>query len=640
MIRALLARLLLVFAVAGLLGVITAALAPPANAQTADQAVADEDEPADLLGEVVPGGEPGRFPTSHYEVKHDAGLFDVMEKLQGWLTNVVFGLARWLVRIGIWVITWAYTFAFGNELAEPAGNMARLYEEKLVGPVGLREIALFCAVVYAGWQIFRGRLPRGVGELAVSLVVAAAGVVLLRNPSGVLGSGMEVVGRLSGEVLAVTVSEPPSVAVEEGEGHVQSQYEGLLQPLGAGIHRAYVEDPWELMSFGALLDGTPCTKPRDAILALGPASPLKPWDAMEDTPGCERYGEFSRTSTFERLAVATLVLFTAMVVMVLLVLVAGTVVVAQLVGVALVAVMPFAVVGGILPGSGRQLLWRWVSAMLRALLAILVMSFFLSFLLFSLRALLEATADRGLLERFGILLLLTVVLFAGRKRFLRAGQAMARNVGSRMERARVGGAGPGWLAPATAAGATGFGLGHLGQEGRADAREVTRPAGRVGRAVLGPAALHGAPRGSNGRGAQTAGIRGGNGSDPAPTVVSATRGFGRGTGAASSRVRSVLDRAARTRPVRAASFAARTARGAGRAALGSTVNLPVTAPKAAAAARQSGSARTTALKERLGSAAGRTKEWGREWRTGALHPLRAYQEQLTKHQTGSERGRR
>jgi hypothetical protein len=633
-------RLLVVVVVAGLLGVVAVALAPPASAQAADQTGVDGQGSEDLLGEVVPGGEPGRFPTSHYEVNYDAGVFDVMEKLQGWLTNVVFGLARWLVRIGIWVITWAYTFAFGNELAEPAGEMARLYEQRLVGPIGLSEIALFCAVVYAGWQIFRGRLPRGVGELAISLVVAAAGVVLLRNPSGVLDSGMELVGRLSGEVLSVTVSESPNGTVEEGEGHLQRRYEGLLQPLGAGIHGAYVEDPWELMSFGAPLDGTPCAKPRDAILALGPASPLQPWDAMEATPGCERYGEFSRRSTFERLAVATLVLFTAAVVMVLLVLVAGTVVVAQLVGVALVAVMPFAVVGGILPGSGRQLLWRWGSAMLRALLAILVMSFFLSFLLFSLRTLLDATAGRSLLERFGILLLLTVVLFAGRKRFLRSGQAIARNLGSRMERARVGGAGPGWLAPVTVAGATGFGLGQLGQEGRAEAREVTRPAGRLGRAVLGPATLHGSPRGSNVGGAAHAGrIPGGSGTGPVPRVVSASRR--RGTEAASSRVRSVLDRAARTRPARAAALTARTARGAGRVVLGSTLNLPVTAPRAAVAAREAASARTAALRERLGSAADRTGQWAREWRAGALHPVRAYREQLAnRHQTGNERGRR
>lgn len=617
-------RLLLLLLLAGLLACVGTALAPPAAAQSQDQTSVQQDDSGDLLGEVVPGSEPGRFPTSHYEVDYDAGLFDVMEKLQGWLTNVVFGLARWLVRIGIWVITWAYTFAFGNELAEPAGDMARLYEQKLVGPVGLREIALFSAVVYAGWQIVRGRLTRGAGELAVSLVIAAAGVVLLRNPSGVLDSGMEIVGRLSGEVLSVTTGSSPGAGGGESDGYTQERYEGLLQPLRAGIHRAYVEDPWEMMSFGALLDGTPCAKARDAILALGPASPLKPWDAMDATPGCKSYGEFSKKSTFERLAVATLVLLNAMVVMVLLVLVAGTVVVAQLMGVALVAVMPFAVVGGILPGSGRQLLWRWGSAMLRALLAILVMSFFLSFLLFSLRALLEATAGRGLLERFAILLLLSVVLFAGRKRFLRAGQAVGRNLGSRMERARLGGAGPGWLAPATAAGATGFGLGQLGQEGRAEAREVTRPAGRLGRAVLGPAALGGAARGSNGRGAaHAAGIRGGG-----------------GTGPASSRIRRELDRAAHTRPARAVAFATRTARGAGRVVLGSTLNLPVAAPRAAAAAREVVSARTTVLKERLAGSAGRTRQWGREWRTGALHPVRAYREQLTNGRQAGKKGGR
>lgn len=636
--------------VAGLL-LLDAAMPARAGAQQPPPTEeAGEESPQDLLREVVPGEDSGPFPTSHYEVPYDAGLFDVMEKVQGWLTNVVFGLARWLVRVGIWVITWAYTFAFGNELAQPAGEMADLYQRNLVGPLGLPDLALFAAAVYAGWHILRGRLPRGAGEFALSLVIAAAGTILLRNPAGVLDGGMEVVGRLSGEILSVTAGEDPPGPPGDPEGrYVQEQYEGILRPLAAGIHRAYVEEPWELMTWGALLDGTPCARARDAVLAVGPGSDPRPWDVMGQVPGCEEHADFSRRATFERLAVATLVLVAGLVVLVLLVLVAGTVVVAQLVGVGLVAVMPFALVGGILPGSGRQLLWRWASAVLRVLLAILVMSFLLSFLLFSLDALLEATEGRGLLERFGLLVILTVVLFVARKRFLRATQRVAGNLGRRMETARVGGSGPGWLAPAVAGGVTGFGIGQLADEGRQEARQVTRPADRLARTLSGPAghravgrprALAAAPALSlhSSNGASSGSAHDGetrNGQRNAPPHGSTPATVGRGNGA---RPGSGLDDHARTRVGRATLATSRAARTVAGTALNATVNLPVFAPRAAAAATVAASSRAGALRERLAGTAERTREWSRQYAQGVRHPIQAYREQLDRaRRTGQQK---
>jgi hypothetical protein len=574
---------------AAVVGVVLVVWFAPARAQ-ASAVVAQP--PPDLMRQVVPGEGAGEFPTSHYDIGYDAGAWnDFDRKILGFLTALTFGAVRWLVDVGLWVITWAYTFGFANELAEPAGAMAATYNESMLGPMGLAEFALLCAVAYAGWQVLRGRLPRGAGELAVSLVVATVGTIALKDPAAVMDSGLSAASRLSGDVLAVAAHEPNGSGSDSAASagrYVRGEYGAALGPLKAAIHRAYVAEPNELINWGELLDGN-CAELVDRVLETGPhGADDEPRTVMGSDPACERYASFNADPTFERLGAALLVLIAAAISVVLLVLVAGTVVVAQLIGIALIALMPFALVGGIFPGGGRQLLWRWVVAALRVLIVIVAMALFLSFLLLSMTGLLDATKGRSLLERFGILVILTVVAFVARKRVVRAGQSITERWGRRLETARVGGTGgASWLRPAAVGGATGFGIAQLSDEARAEMRQVTKPAARATRAVTGPA------RGHNS-----------------------------------------LQRVSAARPVRAGAAVARATRGAARIAANSTINLPVKGPRAAAKATAATSAAAERVRARLGGRAETTRDWARHWKRGAAHPAASFRAELGRARAG------
>ena len=182
----------------------------------------------------------------------------------------------------------------------------------------------------------------------------------------------------------------------------------------------------------------------------------------------------------ERLGVAVLSLFSAVIVIVLLVLVAATIVAAQLTAVALIALLPFAVLGGALPGAGRAVLWRWFSSFARALLAILMMSMFLAFLLVTTRAVLAAESGTSLLMRMASLNLVTILAFVARRRMLQAGHRIAGNFGSRLGGMKYGGHhDQSILGPAVVGGATGFGLAHLAREVHEEHSHLTGPMRRA-----------------------------------------------------------------------------------------------------------------------------------------------------------------
>jgi hypothetical protein len=346
--------------------------------------------------------------------------------------------------------------------------------------------------------------------------------------------------------------------------------------------------PYDLLNWGGLLSG-PCASVRDAILADGPhGSDNGPREAMR-AAGCAAQADFNANPGADRLAAALLTLFVSAATVVLLALIAATVVAAQLVGVGLVAVSPFAFVGGILPGSGRQLLWRWLAAALRAVVAIVAMSLFLSLLLLTLSALLEATEGRALLERFGLLAVVTMLMAAARKRLLQAGQVAATGWGQRREAAVVGGThGAGWMAPASVGGATGFALAELRRDGTDELRQTVRP---VQRSLSGLAHRLPVPR-------------------RAPGLTS-------------------------PRGARAATVLRGTSRAAARTVVGAAGGFVVTAPRAAAKGYVAASARRDAVVLRLREAGAGVADGAELWVRRARHPVDGFREEVAR-----ERARR
>ena len=76
----------------------------------------DEDEEnglcSTLMEEIVPGDDPGPYPTSHYDLGYDqGGALSLWRKASGFLMDQTFNASRWFVKIGLWVTNWSSSSA-------------------------------------------------------------------------------------------------------------------------------------------------------------------------------------------------------------------------------------------------------------------------------------------------------------------------------------------------------------------------------------------------------------------------------------------------------------------------------------------------------------------------------------------------
>lgn len=559
-------------------------------------------QPSEAGQQIVPDEHTGDYPTSRYEIWYDdGGRFSVGVKTTGWVTEFLFASVRQLVGLAVWLITWAYSFGFAEGLAGPAGDLAETYEQGLVGRLELRHLALFCAVVYAGWQVLRNRLAHGLGELAVSLAVLVVGGALLSQPADSFRHAVGFAAGLSAAVLHLAAGEEDAEAVpapDQADSYTIDT--AALEPLTAQLRGAFVAQPHDILNWGEVLSGG-CAEQRDEILASGPhGTDEAPRDVMrEGGSQCEAYAEFNERPTMERLMGAGLTLLAAFLVLVAMMLVAITVVVAQLVGVVLVAVMPFAVTLGVMPGGGRQMLWRWAAAVLRCVLAVVAMAALLTFMLVTAAALL-GNAEQSLLERFGLLVVLAAALILLRKRMLAGTEALARNVDRRLEGARMGGThGGGWMRPAAVGGLSGFGVARLAREGESDVDQLRH--NRMVHRMADLRARHRASAAAGGGGRRRSAAAFTEGRTAAAGQEGAPRQATPRTGAAAQRV----------------SKAVRTAANV-------SVNLPVAGPRAAAKATVSAGRASRSVQAKLHAGGDKARAAGREWRHGVAHPVAQY----------------
>lgn len=546
----------------------------------------------------------------HYDIGYDeGGTFSIQRKVVGYLTELAFALARWLLRIGLWLVDWALQFRFAEALAAPAAAVADRYQLAVVDRLGLGSLALFAAAAWAGWHALRGRLSRGAGEFGMSLAVAAVTAVSFAAPASVLLGDTGLLGRtrdLSLEVAATAMSEDGASTSAAGAATVTTN------PLTKGLRHAFVELPHQLLDWGRVLEDVdgdgperahPCLPTYLELVTTGPHGvDDEPRTAMKDS-GCTDLADFNHDPSSDRLMAAVLVLVAVFFVMVLLCAVAGTLVAAQLSTAVLVMLAPFALAGGLLPGAGRQLLWRWLMAVARALAAVVMTAVFLALFLVTIEALLSATAGQPLMVQMGVLDLLVVCSFLARSRLLRSGRRIVSNAGRRLETMRIGGSRNGVMG-AAAADAPGLPFARMWAENRAELRHMR---------ALGPHRRPGGARGHAARHRLGA---------PSPA----------GPGAVPSKGWSKAEGHPGTAAGRAAVTGIRLAKGAAKVALASTVGAPVYVPRATKRAKSVAVARVAAMRGNAAQAITdrqrRAQSFGREYvanvRTAVSAPAAGY----------------
>jgi hypothetical protein len=412
----------------------------------------DDPSPTATPASIMPDDCWGPFPSSHYDIGCDEGAWNhLTRRFYCTLTDLAFQGARASTVFTLWLVDWAYAFGLRDRLAEPMANIAHTYQTNIIGPLGLEHLAWTYAICWAAITGLRGRLTTAGGELALSIVLTGLAGLLLANPTGYLNGAFDTTTTLSGALLSTANGQPAP--------HNPGDARAVLAPLEAQIHKTFVEDPYDYLDWGGPLPNT-CAAIRDRLLAVGPhGNSDGPRQAMT-AAGCDDQADFNHDPNSQRLFGAILTFLAAVLMAVLVALIATTIVIAQAIVIVLFAIAPFAALGAILTGGGRELAWRWVAALIRAGLVVVGMSFVLSLLLLAIQAVLAGDDGGELIERFTLVNLIVITMFIARSRIITAGSQLTNQLGARLSSHRAGGEhSPAWLGAAAAGGVTGFALG-------------------------------------------------------------------------------------------------------------------------------------------------------------------------------------
>ncbi|MFF2378343.1 hypothetical protein ACFVUW_28535 [Streptomyces xiamenensis] len=451
-------------------------------------------------------------PISAYTVKTDTGGWkDIDLKIWNILAQLLFGIAKWVVGFVCWLITWALNFGLAQVLIGPVDSISSTIKHQVIDRMGLPGLFLLFAGLYAGWKILFRERARGFAEIVVSLVVAAAAATVLVSPAQVLlgqheqpqpeGSTMllsedGLLGKAKDftlEIASIVMSDDP----ERAQG--SSDPNNLAKPITDALVDAFIVKPNQLMVYGTTFDDT-CDKAfREFKLAefnLNDAGGNY-WNAImmdsiydtnymgaldaasqEFEAACGDHKPKAKRASADLAFSALFVAIAAVIVAVLMVLVTGSFLTAQ--GwLAFEAIRGhWALCAGILPGGGRAVLWRWLSAIAKAVLGVVLSILFLAIFILIVLALVEADTGDVLAVKFMVIDITAIAGLAGHKRIKQAGQSIAVNLNRRLASARVGGSGRSVFNSPGRYAETAPGLKQMWGEARGEARRVSEPVNR------------------------------------------------------------------------------------------------------------------------------------------------------------------
>lgn len=379
-----------------------------------------------FMDSLMPGGDYGPYPTGNYDIGYDNGGNCVCwaRNFTGTLTDAAFGFGRWFIRIGLSVVNFALKFKLARLLAPAAVRMADTYSTRVIGPIGLGQLALFICVFWGGMLAFAGKLGRGITEIGTSLLIGAVGATMWANPASSLLGALDFTTGLSFEVAAMTTAtdtEAPNADRVVGDS------------MSKAIHHTMIEVPHQILSWKhPIPPGDKCFAVYNAAVASGPwGTSSKPRVAMKKA-GCTVEDKFNRDPSWDRLAGALVVALANFEVMALLVLSGATLIGLQISIVGCIALAPFAWLSGSLPGRGRAFFWWWVGTAGVVLAGVLAMALLLSMTLVAIAAVLTITSGLPLLVQMGTPVLIVAFALKKRKKMLAGGHQMVSGFTQRM----------------------------------------------------------------------------------------------------------------------------------------------------------------------------------------------------------------
>ncbi|WP_433455550.1 hypothetical protein ACQPXS_46265 [Streptomyces sp. CA-142005] len=221
-------------------------------------------------------------PINSYELDASGGsIVAFKSQALAFAMSGLFTLIRLLVGLAGWSIEMALRFPLLKILTRPAEQVADTYDSVVVDTLGLKGLLLAWAFVFAGFMIVRGRVGRGLGEIFLTLLIAAFAASAFVRPDyllaadGPLGQGQQVAANVAqqsvnsyhwgGKIAAKDPCEQMSGNAElkclQQEDEAPVTAEEVARPLQDSITNALIVKPYMLLEYGRILDPS---KPSDA----------------------------------------------------------------------------------------------------------------------------------------------------------------------------------------------------------------------------------------------------------------------------------------------------------------------------------------------------------------------------------------
>ncbi|MFJ8142671.1 hypothetical protein [Streptomyces sp. NPDC096013] len=237
-------------------------------------AASSSGETGDLLAPLNIRSSEG-VPINGYDLNAEGGsLLDFKGQALAFALSGLFTVIRLLVGLAGWAIEVAFRFPLLKLLIHPAQKVADAYDNVVVDTLGLKGLLLAWAFVFAGFMIVRGRVGRGLGEIFLTLLIAALAASTFVRPDYLLGQdgplgqaqqvGAEVAqqsvnsydwgGKIASTGPCAGLAGNAELRCLQREDGAPVSAAEVARPLQDSITNALIVKPYMLLEYGRILD--------------------------------------------------------------------------------------------------------------------------------------------------------------------------------------------------------------------------------------------------------------------------------------------------------------------------------------------------------------------------------------------------
>jgi hypothetical protein len=425
-------------------------------------------------------------PLNGYELDANADglVVDFSGQTQTLLLGGLFTLVRLLAGLSCWLIGFAFRFPLLTALLRPAQKAADAYSTHVVGALGLKELLLGWGFVFGLILFMRGKVGQGLGEIVLTLVIAAFAASAFVRPDYLLAHGgpLDQTRQAAIEVAQITTNsyfgkgsgDPCAGVIGPARATCDSsdaQAKAVAKPIQDALTNALVVKPYMLLEYGRILDPkTPADKAAYKLhvkwvtgsysltnkgdgackYVIGEAKKLcmqgsgapfgeftsdlgKAGDAGKAAAAYAKAPSWDRVGGVLLLLVAVAVIAAMVCSMTLMLL--GS----QGADVGASAVGGIAWVWGMLPGPSRMAVWRWFGVVIVSVMVMFVAAMSLPLFGIAVDAMLTGSGPDLMVERLLLLDALAIGFIAFHRRLTAATSQFGQRMAMRMRYMRVGG---------------------------------------------------------------------------------------------------------------------------------------------------------------------------------------------------------